>query len=61
MEMKDFARYLKYESFDKALHHIRQISSERTTEAELSVKIYPEGQRNEKNPRITRINTNFQG
>jgi hypothetical protein len=26
MEMKDFARYLKYESFDKALHHIRQIS-----------------------------------
>jgi hypothetical protein len=40
MEMKDFAKYLKYESFDKALHHIRQISSERTTEAELSVKIY---------------------
>lgn len=44
MEMKNFARYLKYESFDKALHHIRQISSERTTETELSVKIYPEGQ-----------------
>jgi hypothetical protein len=38
MKMKDFARYLKYESFDKALHHIRQISSERTTETELSVK-----------------------
>jgi hypothetical protein len=34
MEIKNFARYLKYESFDKALHHIRQISSERTTEAE---------------------------
>lgn len=31
MKMKDFARYLKYESFDKALHHIRQISSERTS------------------------------
>ncbi len=44
MEMKDFARYLKYESFDKALHHIRQISSERTKETELSVKIKPEGQ-----------------
>ena len=41
MEMKNFARYLKYESFDKALHHIRQISSERTKETELSVKIYP--------------------
>lgn len=44
MEMKDFAKYLKYKSFDKALHHIRQISSERTTEAELSVKIYQEEQ-----------------
>jgi hypothetical protein len=44
MEMKDFARYLKYETFDKALHHIRQISAERTAETELSVKIYPEGQ-----------------
>ena len=39
MKMKDFARYLKYESFDKALHHIRQISSERTSETELAVKM----------------------
>lgn len=44
MKIKDFARYLKYESFDKALHHIRQISSERTSETELAVKIYPRGQ-----------------
>ena len=44
MEMKDFAKYLKYESFEKALHHIRQISLERTKETELSVKIYPEEQ-----------------
>ena len=43
MEMKDFARYLNYDSFDKMLHHIRQISVERTNETELSVKIYPEG------------------
>jgi hypothetical protein len=48
MEMKNFARYLKYESFDKALHHIRQISSERTTEAELSAKIYPEKKNRQK-------------
>ncbi len=48
MEMKDFARYLKYDSFDKALHHIRKISSERTTETELSVKRYPEGKNRQK-------------
>jgi hypothetical protein len=46
MKMKDFARYLKYESFDKALHHIRQISSERTSEAELSVKIQDRQEKN---------------
>ncbi len=44
MDMKDFAKYLKYESFDEALHDIRRISSERTDETERSVKVYPEEQ-----------------
>ncbi len=44
MDMKDFAKYLKYKSFDKALHHIRRISSERTAETERLVKVYQERQ-----------------
>lgn len=32
MDMKDFSKYLKYKSFDEAIHHIRRISLERTAD-----------------------------
>jgi hypothetical protein len=39
MDVKDFSRYLKYKSFDEALHHIRRISMERTADSEPLLKI----------------------
>ncbi len=39
MDMKDFSKYLKYKSFDEALHHIRRISMERTADSEPLLKI----------------------
>jgi hypothetical protein len=38
MNMKDFAKYLTYTSFDEALHHIRRMSLERIIESETSIK-----------------------
>jgi hypothetical protein len=43
MDMKDFANYLNYKSFDEALHHIGQISSERIMDIELPVKVFQQG------------------
>jgi hypothetical protein len=34
MDMKNFFNYLKYKSFDDAVHHARRISMERTAESE---------------------------
>ncbi len=39
MDMKDFSKYLKYESFDEAVHHIKRISLERTADREAEEKI----------------------
>jgi len=44
MNIKDFSQYLKYKSFDEALHHARRISSERTAESESLMKLFQEGQ-----------------
>jgi len=30
MDMEDFSKYLKYKSFNEAVHHVRRISMERT-------------------------------
>ena len=38
MDMKDFAKYLKYTSFDEALHKIRRISLERILASESSIR-----------------------
>lgn len=43
MDMKDFAKYLTYKSFDEALHHIRKVSAERITDVESSVKVFQQG------------------
>ncbi len=43
MEMKDFAKYLKYKSFDKAVHYIRRISMERTADSESTGRIIQQG------------------
>ncbi len=42
MDMKDFSKYLKYKSFDEAVHHIRRISMERTADSEPVVRIIPQ-------------------
>ena len=44
MDMKDFSKYLKYRSFDEALHHARRISSERTSDNESLIKVFREEQ-----------------
>jgi hypothetical protein len=48
MDMKNFFKYLKYKSFDEALHHARRISSERTAESESLIKVFQEGQNRKK-------------
>jgi hypothetical protein len=37
MDMKNFAQYLQYKSFDKELHKIRRLSLERTNANETSI------------------------
>jgi hypothetical protein len=43
MNMKDFAQYLQYQSFDKELHKIRRLSLERinTNETSLTLPTFP--------------------
>jgi hypothetical protein len=43
VDMKDFSKYLKYKSFDEAIHHIRRISLDRTADSELARKVIQHG------------------
>jgi hypothetical protein len=48
MDMKDFSKYLKYKSFDEAIHHIRRISLERTADSESAGRVIQQGDTQQK-------------
>jgi hypothetical protein len=48
MDMKDFSKYLKYKSFDEAVHQIRRISLERVVDSESAGWIIQQGDEGKK-------------
>lgn len=55
MDMKAFAKYLEYESFEASLHHVRRISMERIAENESLARTFQQkDERHETNMAVNR-------
>lgn len=55
MDMKEFAKYLEYESFEASLHHVRRISMDRIAENESLARTFQQkDERRETNPAVNR-------